>query len=461
MVRAISLDMGSSQIKVGLLNEYGHIEVQGHEVSPQLKGRGPIRVANPQIFLKKATQLLQQCSAPKGTPLGISSQRSSFVLWNARTGRTLTPLISWQDLRAAAWCTAHSDIAAEVTARTGLPLSPHYAASKLALLLETDADLRRTASRGQLRFGTLETYLIWNWTGGTVHHTDLSMAARTQLFDRELQDWCPRLLELFGVPAGILPQIVKTPFAYENSTQYPIQATAADQAACSLPIFMVEPGVAFINAGTATFLMRAVAGAPPKGVLAALLPGVGDHAATSIWEAPVNAGARVLRGFKLQTEMIRQAEDPFPGCFGIADSAGLAAPYWRPEMGEVFSPEARALDFDSRQRVMFESLLFRVHEVLDLLFADKKPDKVVLAGGLSSRYDFSQTLASLLDVPLYVLREKEMSLWGVSWLATQASHTPKFHQKLLQRRFADTYLMAKYPSWKAWMAQVLEQDGQS
>lgn len=455
MVRAISLDMGSSQIKVGLLNEYGHIELQGHEVSPQLKGRGPIRVANPQIFLKKATQLLQQCNAPKHTPMGISSQRSSFVLWNSRTGRTLTPLISWQDLRAAAWCTAHRDLAEEVRARTGLPLSPHYAASKLALLLETETDLRRAAQRNQLRFGTLETYLIWNWTGGSVHHTDLSMAARTQLLDRERQDWCPRLLELFGIPAGILPQIVKTPFAYENSTQYPIQATAADQAACALPIFMAEPGVAFINAGTATFLMRAVAGAPPDGVLAALLPGVAGQPATSIWEAPVNAGARVLRGFKLQTELIRQAEDPFPGCFGIADSAGLAAPYWRPEMGEMLSAEARALDFNGRQRVMFESLLFRVHQVLDLLFAGEKPEKVILAGGLSSRYDYSQTLASLLETPLYVLREKEMSLWGVSWLATQAHQAPKFHQKQLQRRFAGTYLTAKYPSWQAWMEQTL------
>lgn len=455
MVQAIALDMGSSQIKVGCLNAAGHIDLGGHEAAPHLKGRDGVRVSNPQAYLHKATKLLQLSPAPKETPMGISTQRSSFVLWHVKTGKTLTPLISWQDLRAHAWCEKNAHLSEKVRALTGLPLSPHYAASKLAMLFEENKALRRTASRGLLRFGTLETYLIWNWTEGMVHHTDLSMAARTQLLDLETRNWSKELLELFQVPRSILPDINGQPYTYENTTGYPITATVADQAACVLPIFLMENDVAFINAGTATFLMRTANKQAPEGILGALLPAAGEQKPKMIWEAPINAGARILRGFKLPTETIKRAKDPNPQCFAIADVAGLGAPHWRADLGNILSDETAALNFQGKQRILFESLLFRTREVLQTLFADGLPEKVILAGGLSARFDYSQTLASLLEIPLYVLKEKEMSLWGAGWMATGCSSQPKFQQKLLQRRFTDTYLREKFTHWQSWMQKIL------
>lgn len=458
MVHALALDIGSSQIKIGILSEEDHVEVQHHEPSPNLKGRGAMRITNPANYLEKTTHLLSMGSAPKETPIGIACQRSSFLLWHAKSGKTLTPLISWQDLRAESWCKANAHLEEEVRALTGLPLSPHYVASKLAFYFKDEPRIHQMAERGLVRFGTLETYLLWSLTQGERHITDVSMAARTQLLALSDDDWTPRLLALFGVPRAMMPEITSRPLGIMTSNGRRINATIADQAACALPVLNSDPGTCFINAGTATFLMRRGKGPLPKGLLASRLPSLNDEPTPVIWEAPINAGARTLRGFKLPTEIIKSKEDPTPDAFAIADSAGLGAPHWRAGLSNRLSPKALEMGYQERQRIIFEGLIFRTREVIETLFEGGKPTQIIITGGLSARFDFTTVLASILDVPLYTLKEKEMTLFGAGWLAMGATGPFEFAKRLVKPKFEESYLADKYVRWKAWLQEELARD---
>lgn len=455
MVHALALDIGSSQIKIGILNEEDHVEVQHHEPSPNLKGRGGIRITNPALYLEKTTHLLGMGSAPKETPIGIACQRSSFLLWHARSGKTLTPLISWQDLRAESWCQENKALEEEVRALTGLPLSPHYVASKLAFLFKDEPRLLQMSQRGLVRFGTLETYLLWNLSQGGMHVTDISMAARTQLLALTDEDWSPRLLDLFGIPRQMLPDIAKGPLGVMTMNGRRINATIADQAACAMPVLTADEGTCFINAGTATFLMRKAEGDLPKGVLASRLPSISEGASQVIWEAPINAGARTLRGFRLPSDILRDSHDPTPDAFAIADSAGLGAPHWRADLSNRLSPAALEMGYQERQRIVFESLIFRTKEVIEHLFPNQPPSQVIISGGLSARFDFTTILASVLDVPLYTLKEKEMTLFGAGWLASAAEGVHEFAKKRVKPKFPDSYLQQKYHRWKTWLQEQL------
>ena len=153
MTLALALDLGSSQIKTGAMDDLGHLDLLNRMPAPKLKKHGLTRTAPGNAYYHAASNLLKGVELGPGTPFGISCQRSSFLLWNRRTGRPVTPIISWQDLRAAPWCRRHKDLEQEIRKITGLPLSPHYIGPKLASLFESEPHLGEMAHKGQLLFG--------------------------------------------------------------------------------------------------------------------------------------------------------------------------------------------------------------------------------------------------------------------------------------------------------------------
>ena len=202
---AIALDLGSTYLKAGLLGRDQRLTGIESSPAPKLEGEGLIRECDGRAYADVAERLLASVSKklPAGrcaTPLGLASQRSTFILWDRQSGEPVTPMISWQDRRAADWCSRNRGLESEIVSRTGLLLSAHYAGPKLASLLETDSRLCESMRSGQVLFGNLDTYLIWCWTSGKTHHTDLTMAARTLMLDLELRDWSDRLLDLYRIP---------------------------------------------------------------------------------------------------------------------------------------------------------------------------------------------------------------------------------------------------------------------
>jgi glycerol kinase len=439
MDRALALDLGSTRIKAGVLADDGRLRLGAD------------------AFAATARMVLAETAArAPGLPVGIASQRSSFVLWEAATGRPVTPLVSWQDRRADAWCAAHRALEAGVSARTGLPLSPHYAGPKLAVLLEADPALRSGLEAGSLRFGTLETYLIALASGGRVHHTDLSMAARTLLVDLDAGAWDPELGRTFGVPLGGLPAIGDTrglKWVLEGGVT--VAATVADQGAAALAVLGDAPDAALVNLGTGGFVLRPVAGADarPPGYLFGPLSRAGGHTAWAV-EGTINAiGPAVTDLGPGPTPL--PAEDPSPTAFCLPDSAGVGAPHWRAGLGPVLSPEAHALARADRRRVVLEGIVFRVCEIVDDLAKQAPVNRLVLAGGLAAEPFLAPALAACAGRSVVRLEEPEATLIGAARLAAGLPFMAPRATPVSPAGADGAYLAGKYRRWRAWLATAL------
>ena len=195
--------------------------------------------------------------------VGITNQRETTVLWERATGRPLARAIVWQDRRTAEACRAlvGDGIEPEVRARTGLLLDPYFSATKLAWLLERIPDARSRAGRGELCFGTIDSYLLFRLTSGRVHATDASNAARTLLFNLTTQQWDPELLRLFDIPAALLPEVRDNVCLFGETdpahfgAAIPITGMAGDQQAAAFGQACFEPGMIKSTYGTGCFLI--------------------------------------------------------------------------------------------------------------------------------------------------------------------------------------------------------------
>ena len=454
MSDVLALDFGSTRIKLGSLNDKGRLRILGKVSAPQLEERENRRTADPFAYLRAADHLLSRVRHSRGRRLGLTSQRSSFLLWERHSGRPLTPLISWQDLRADDWCRAHAHLGARLRKETGLVLSPHYAATKLAVLFQEDPHLRSQAERGLVLFGTLDTWLLWHWTDGGVFETDVTIAARTMLVSSATRDWDSSLLDLFGVPRAALPRVRNTSSCQiQTNRGVAITATLADQAAGALPLFFVQPQCAYVNAGTGTFIMRSGHHQAPDGYQTALLA-AGQTGPESFWEGGVNAGAHLMRGLDLPNELADlSAALPEDG-FAVPDRAGLGAPYWRADLSMTLSSSAQKLGAGPRGWLLFEAYLFRIRQVIEGLFPGQAPELVVLSGGLALRHGFAELLAAFLPFPVRVLPEGDMGLWGAAWLAGGRIPKPCFTLKPLAASPTPLPLEQKYQRWLQWMTEL-------
>ncbi|MFZ9061244.1 MAG: FGGY family carbohydrate kinase, partial [Steroidobacteraceae bacterium] len=203
------------------------------------------------------------CSAADLAAVGITNQRETTVLWERASGRPVAPAIVWQDRRTAPLCEAlraegHEP---EFTRRTGLLLDPYFSGTKLAWLLDQDAALRRRAERGELAFGTIDSWLAWQLSGGASHVTDVSNASRTLLMNLATGEWDPTLLELLRIPPAVLPQILPSGLAPGQVTAQiggralSITGIAGDQQAALFGQACFRPGMAKNTYGTGCFML--------------------------------------------------------------------------------------------------------------------------------------------------------------------------------------------------------------
>ncbi len=207
----LAIDQGTTASKAAVYSASGRLLGTGRAPLRTRFGAGGVAEQDPAQILSSqrlaVRRALEAARHPALAVAGIASQRSTFVIWDRSTGRPVAPAPTWQSTMAADACLKRGDDAPAVLRRTGLPLSPHYSASKIARVLASSRGLRRRAERGDLLFGNVATWLLWHLSHGEVHATDPTHAARTLLFNIEALDWDPWLLDLFGVPRDILPEI--------------------------------------------------------------------------------------------------------------------------------------------------------------------------------------------------------------------------------------------------------------
>ena len=275
MSLAIAIDLGTTSIKAGILDLNGTLQHLVLKRAPPINNFGGHFESDAIAYAETAERVLVECMtyAEERLPLGICSQRSSFLIWERANGKPVTPLISWQDDRGKTACTALNTHEELISDLTGLRLVPYYLAPKLNVLLEQHPEWRVSLECGDWLVGTLDTFLIWRWTNGAHHLMDASMAARTLLMDVSLAQWSPVLGELFNIPLDILPRIIPSAnIALPLTNGLTLQSCLGDQSAAFLACACTDD-VALVNLGTGGFVIRTLPNATlyPNGYLRTLL----------------------------------------------------------------------------------------------------------------------------------------------------------------------------------------------
>lgn len=458
MISAIALDLGTTSIKAGLLDQDGAL---GHIVSkhaPEITSNNGRYESDALTYAAIAEQVLAECCTQDGDckVLGLCSQRSSFLLWERATVQPITPLISWQDNRGAASCEAlraHEHLIRDLT---GLPLTPYYFAPKLRSLLRDNPEWLTMLERGELLAGTLDTFLIWRWSGGKYFMTDASMAARTLLMDIRQQQWSPRLCELFGIPINILPKIKPSAgLSLKLDNGLTLQASVGDQSAALIASVSADRAEVLVNLGTGCFVVRYLPDGKIRsdGYLKTLVyQDSAQHAHLAI-EGTLNSIAAALAPYTVAECRI---EDLFSGdIFCLAEPSGLGAPYFRADIGIRFSQSIEHLTQHRIAALLLEAVIFRVARILEDFHCESAIERVYLSGGLSELICLQQGIAQCVPFDIFRLSHAESSLKGAALLAVGMAPAFRRNAEKISVAHGTQALPEKYLRWKKWLDTLL------
>ncbi|MBK5934449.1 glycerol kinase [Rhodovulum imhoffii] len=378
-------------------------------------------------------------SAADIAAIGITNQRETTLVWEKSTGRPMHNAIVWQDRRTAETCARLRAEGAEPTAaeRTGLLLDPYFSGTKLAWILDTVEGARPRAEAGELLFGTVDTYLIWKLTGGKVHATDATNAARTLLYDIRKGRWSRTMCDMLGVPMAMLPEVrdCAAEFGVTRADLFgreiPILGVAGDQQAATVGQACFAPGMMKSTYGTGCFALLNTGSTPVLSenrlltTIAYQLDGTPTYALEgSIFIAGavvqwLRDGLKIIREAK-ETQPLAETADPTQNVVIVPAFTGLGAPYWQPECrGAIFglSRNSGPAEF---ARAALESVGFQTRDLLEAMRADwRGGGQAVLRvdGGMSASDWTMQFLSDILGAPVDRPEMLETTALGAAWLA--------------------------------------------
>ncbi|MGE0716805.1 MAG: glycerol kinase GlpK [Alphaproteobacteria bacterium] len=370
--------------------------------------------------------------------LGITNQRETTILWERASGRPVGRAIVWQDRRTAGECarlTAEGH-EAMVQARTGLLLDPYFSATKIAWLLDETPGLRRRAERGEIAFGTVDSFLLWRLTGGLVHATDATNAARTLLWDIHRQDWDDDLLRLFRVPRALLPEVRDCVADFGTSEaallggSVTIRGIAGDQQAATVGQACVRPGMIKSTYGTGCFMLLNTGDTPVLSrnrLLTTLAYRIDGHATYALEGSIFVAGAAIqwLRdGLRLiasagETSRLAEAAAPDRSLYLVPAFTGLGAPYWDADARGAILGLTRDTGIADIVRAALEAVCYQTRDLLDAMAADGAAATTTLRvdGGMTANDWAMQFLADMLAVPVERPAVTETTALGAAALA--------------------------------------------
>ena len=462
LIKAIALDLGSTSVKAALLDQHGELCHITALPAPALHVDGGTFESDALAYAATAEQVLNACRQHAGDalPLGLCSQRSSFLLWHAATGLPVTPLISWQDNRGAASCMALHGQEALIHELTGLRLTPYYFAPKLRIVLQQNPAWRAQLASGELLVGTLDTFLIWRWSNGQHHITDASMAARTLLMDIGTQQWSAQLCNLFDIPPGALPAITPSAgLALQLQHGLTLQASMGDQSAALIASMDAGSSDVLVNLGTGGFVMRYLnAPSPPSGYLHTLVYQESRLKTHIAIEGTLNSIAAALAAYPAAACRVEELAQLDIYC--LSEPSGLGAPYFRNDLGLIFSAAIDELTPRQIAALLLEGIIFRVARILEEFQAGADtgnvylPD-VYLSGGLSELNCLQQGIALCTPCAVFHLQQHDTSLQGAALLA--AGIPPGSHRQAERVLVSHDgkALQEKYQRWKVWLDGLL------
>ena len=433
----LAIDQGTSSTRALVFNRAGAVlAVAQQELRQHYPTEGWVEHDPEEIWQATVAVCREAVAGLKPDRLaaaGITNQRETFVMWDRATGRAVHNAIVWQDRRGAALCRqleAQGHLAT-VKGRTGLVLDSYFSASKLAWLLDQDATFRSRAKKGDLAFGTIDSFLLWRLTGGRTHATDATNAARTMLYDIHAQRWSPELCDLFNVPIELLPEVRDCAAEYGRiepsilGTAVPITGVAGDQQAALVGQGCIAPGAAKATYGTGCFVLTNEGPIAPQND--SLLTTVAyrlDGKTTFATEGSVfNAGTAItwLRdGLGLiaegrETEDLAAALANNGGVYFVPSFTGLGAPYWEPEARGLIYGLGRETTKAHIVRAALEAAAYQTEDLVRI--APTRPTTIRIDGGMAENNWFAQFLADVLDASVERPAVTETTARGAALLA--------------------------------------------
>jgi len=370
--------------------------------------------------------------------IGLTNQRETTLLWDRRTGRPLHRAIVWQDRRTAGLCAALKQAGCEplFRHRTGLLLDPYFSGTKLSWLLSHVPGARRRAGRGELAFGTVDTWLLWQLTGGRVHATDASNASRTLLLNLRSGDWDDELLRILRIPREVLPEVRASSGVYGEVTSVPalrgvpIAGVAGDQQAALFGQACFRPGLAKNTYGTGCFLLLHTGDQPvasKNNLLTTIAWRIGNRTEFAL-EGSVFIGGAVVQWLRDGLGLIARSGDVEALAARVADNggvylvpafAGLGAPHWDAAARGAVVGLTRGSTAAHLARAALESIAYQSADLLAAMNADAglRLRELRVDGGAVVNNALMQFQSDLLRVPVVRPRTTETTALGAAYLA--------------------------------------------
>ncbi|MGY6705977.1 glycerol kinase GlpK [Roseinatronobacter sp.] len=379
-------------------------------------------------------------SASDIAAIGITNQRETTLIWDRKTGKPIHNAIVWQDRRTADFCAklradGHEQM---ITARTGLLADPYFSATKVKYILDHVEGARERARRGELAFGTVDSWLIWNLTGGKVHATDATNAARTMLYDIHKGRWSRTICDLLDIPMELLPDVrdcaadFGTTRADLFGREIPILGVAGDQQAATIGQACFSPGMLKSTYGTGCFAVLNTGEVPVASsnklltTIAYQLDGKPTYALEgSIFIAGavvqwLRDGIKIIRAAP-ETQALAEQADPSQDLILVPAFVGLGAPYWKPEVRGAIFGLTRNSGPAEFARAALESVGYQTRDLLDAMQADwaREGAQPVLRvdGGMAANDYAMQFLSDIIGAPVDRPEVLETTALGAAWLA--------------------------------------------
>ncbi|MFZ5801673.1 MAG: glycerol kinase GlpK [Candidatus Omnitrophota bacterium] len=439
----IALDLGTTGNRAIAFTKDGRPVAQSYYEFPQIFPQAGWVEHDPAQILSTTLQalgdVLKTVGADQVTSIGITNQRETAILWDRRTGQPVHHAIVWQDRRTQDMCRALKAHAAKVKAKTGLFLDPYFSATKIRWMLEHVPDLRERAERGEILFGTPETWVLWNLSGRRIHATEPSNASRTLLFDLKTCAFDPGLLKLFGIPPAILPEVRSSDSSFGTTDpaiagrEIPILGILGDQQAALFAQAGWEQGVIKATYGTGIFVLT---GTQEKMCRSdRLITTIGwklGKKVTYALEGSVFMGGASLQWMRDHLKILSKASESeaiaarLPdndGVYLVPAFQGLGAPYWDPSARAVIVGLSRKATSDHLIRAAVEAMAYQVQDVIGAMHKAQGTAYRTLRvdGGASANNFLMQFQADISRVSIERPALVELTAFGAAGISGLAS----------------------------------------
>ncbi|MEN2283343.1 glycerol kinase GlpK [Algoriphagus sp. SE2] len=440
----MALDQGTTSSRAIIFDKKGQIvSIAQKDFKQHFPNSGWVEHDPAEIWTSQSTVMVESLikngiRADQIAGIGITNQRETTIIWDRKTGKPIYNAIVWQDRRTANYCNqlkeqGHSEMIAE---KTGLIIDAYFSATKIRWILENVEGARKKADAGELAFGTVDSWLIWNLTAGKTHVTDITNASRTMIYNIHSQEWDQELLDLFDIPISLLPEVKSCSEVYCETAgdvlrvKIPIAGIAGDQQAALFGQLCTKPGMAKTTYGTGCFLVMNTGTEAVKSenkLLTTVAWKIGDEINYALEGSVFIGGAAIqwlrdgisLFGHAKDSEKLATSLDDNDGVYFVPALTGLGAPHWDQNARGAFFGISRGTTIAHMTRAALEAIAYQVHDVLKAMEKDSgKPTKELrVDGGATANNFLMQFQADLLGCEIKRPKIIETTAIGAAFLA--------------------------------------------